>query len=128
MAMALDDPERLFLQRIADNVNRENRIAATRTAELVSMAKKEAARLARSFAGADPALRRAVLFGSVAHGRVSGQTFDIDLGIEGGDILRYIAIAEKSSFTVDVVDLQNVSEEFRRIVLSQAVTLYEARQ
>ncbi|MGA2975644.1 MAG: nucleotidyltransferase domain-containing protein [Spirochaetia bacterium] len=126
--MAMNDPERLFLQRIAENVNRENRVAAIRTAERVSEAKEEAARLARAFAGEDPALRRAVLFGSVARGRVSGPDFDIDLGIEGGDILRYIAVAEKSSFTVDVVDLQNVSEEFRRLVLSEAVTLYEARQ
>jgi predicted nucleotidyltransferase len=128
MPMAMNDPERHFLQRIADNVNRENRIAAIRTAERVSEAKEEAARLARSFAEEDPTLRRAVLFGSVAHGRVSGPNFDIDLGIEGGDIFRYIAIAEKSSFTVDVVDLQNVSGEFRRLILSEAVTLYEARQ
>jgi len=123
----MDDSERRFLERIAEKENRQNRVAALRTAERVAEAKAEAARLARSFAAEDPALRRAVLFGSVARGRVSGPGLDIDIAVEGGDILRYIAVAERSSFSVDVVDLQNVSEEFRRLVLSDGVTLYEAR-
>ena len=66
MPMAINDPERHFLQRIVENVNRENRVASIRTAEHISEAKEEDARLSRSFAGEDPTLRRAVLFGSVA--------------------------------------------------------------
>ena len=78
----------MAMNDIVENVNRENRVGAIRTAERVSEAKEEAARLACSFAMEDPTLRRAVLFCSVAHGRVSGPDFDIDLGIEGGDAKR----------------------------------------
>ena len=59
------DPE---LQKIVDAENKRNRAELERTERRLTEARKEASRLAREIGKADPAVRKVILFGSVATG------------------------------------------------------------
>jgi hypothetical protein len=45
---------------------------------------------------------------------------DIDLAVEGGDILKLISIAEASSFSVDLIDITDCDDEFARLLRESA--------
>ncbi|HUX12532.1 MAG TPA: nucleotidyltransferase domain-containing protein [Spirochaetia bacterium] len=90
----------------------------------VEKAWQEARELAQDFAR-DGMVRRVILFGSLAEDRVRSLSFDIDLAIEGGDLIHCILRAEKSSFKVDVVDLKTIPEAMREQIRRRGVVLYE---
>ena len=114
-----------FLDRIVQAERKRNAEARVRIAARLAHARSEALRLAQAFAEADPDVRRVLLFGSVAGGRVRTLDFDIDLAIEGGDVLQAWRIADESSYAVDVVDLDDVSPAFRAAVEKRGEVLYE---
>jgi hypothetical protein len=78
------------------------------------------------------AVRRAALFHARLQGLETvgalGSTFeegkpftehsDIDLAIEGGDLLEAVKIAYASPFKVDVIDITGCSDDFARMVRS----------
>lgn len=109
-------------------VEERARLAASRerTARRLEEARQEASRIASRLVEADSDVRRIVLFGSVASGRVSNEDFDIDLAVDGGNILTLIGVAEESDFSVDIVDLGNVSDSFREVVSKRGIVLYES--
>lgn len=90
-------------------------------------ARLEADRIAARLVAADADVRKIILFGSVATGSVRSEQFDIDLAIEGGNHLSLMRIAEESPFSVDLVDLEAVSERFRHAVEAKGIVLYDAR-
>lgn len=114
------------LRKIVDSERKRNRAGAARRRARLQAARREARRLARRFREEDPGLRRIILFGSVASGRVRSESFDIDLAVEAEEYLRLVAVAEKSSFSVDVVDLQSVSQGFRDRIEASGVLLHES--
>jgi predicted nucleotidyltransferase len=113
------------LERIVRAERRRNAEAEARIARRLAEARREAARIAAAMADTDPRVRRVVLFGSVASGKVRTETFDVDLAVEGGDILSLVQIAEQSDFPVDVVDLSTVSPRFRTVVEKRGTVIYE---
>jgi predicted nucleotidyltransferase len=115
------------IKKIIDAERERSRRGRARIEKRLSDARTEAGRLAHRLAEADPAVRRVFLFGSVASGRVRSERFDIDLAVEGGDHLQLLRRAEESPFSVDLVDLDDVSEGFRRMVEERGVCLYDAR-
>jgi len=89
-------------------------------------ARTEARRLAGLLSRSEE-IRRVILFGSAA---ASGKFFrpdsDIDLAIEGGDVLAARAMVENSSFNIDLVSLDSVHPAIRERILAEGETLYEA--
>lgn len=114
-----------FLDRIVQAERKRNAEIRARILTRLRHAREEARRLAHAIGESDPTIRRVVLFGSVATGRVRTLDFDIDLAIEGGDVLQAWRIADASSFAVDVVDLNDVSPGFRAVVEQRGEVLYE---
>ena len=107
----------------AEGIRELNRLEAERIGHRLEIAKAEALRLAEAIAAADPAVRRILLFGSVASGKPSGEGFDIDLAIDGGDLYAAMDIVEGSEFEIDLVDLSRLPASMRRIVEVRGQTL-----
>lgn len=98
----LGEADRIFLRGVAERTVWDN---ARERAEI-------GLRLATLLAGV-PELRRVLLFGSTATGRNYRGDSDIDLAIEGGDLLACMAAVERSTFAVDVVELERLPEGIR---------------
>ncbi|MFP4438423.1 MAG: DUF4365 domain-containing protein [Chloroflexaceae bacterium] len=69
------------------------------------------------------------LFGSLAWGSVFSPETDIDLAVSGLPAARYLDavgfVERESNFSVDLVDLNQVSEEFSRRIVTEGKLLYE---
>jgi hypothetical protein len=48
---------------------------------------------------------------------------DIDIAVEGGDILKLVPITEASSFSVDLLDISGADDEFARLVRAHGTLL-----
>ena len=72
----------------------------------------------------DSAVRSVTLFGSVAAGNPRAVTFDIDLALEGGDLYRAMEVAESSSRSVDIVDIQRLPDHVRARIQETGAVLY----
>ena len=116
------------LERIVQAERRRNAAAQARIEARVERAYAEAERVAAAIAEADPSVRRILLFGSLATGRVRNESFDIDLAVEGGNTIKHILIAEESDIAVDIVDLEHVSAAFRQLVEERGKVLYDVRE
>lgn len=102
---------------------REREAAQTRA----DKARHEAGRLVHSFLDIDPELRRLVLFGSLATGRITSSDFDIDLAVlcSPEKFFALVSTALDSEFEVDLVDLATVDARIRRSIDRDGVVLYE---
>ncbi|HTX73927.1 MAG TPA: nucleotidyltransferase domain-containing protein [Rectinemataceae bacterium] len=115
-----------FIQGMVDHARAENAREAAAAAHRLEEAKQEAALLAARLA-ALPGMRRVILFGSTARERGFRVDSDIDIAIEGRDLLAVMAVVETSAFHVDVVDLARANVHIRQRIESEGVILYEAR-
>jgi predicted nucleotidyltransferase len=73
--MSMDPIPHEEIKKIIDAERERSRRGRARIERRLSDARTEA----------DPAVRRVILFGSVATGRVRSERFDVDLAVEGGD-------------------------------------------
>jgi predicted nucleotidyltransferase len=106
---------------------RENRREQKQIERRVAAAQAEAQRLAgriRTEAGAE----RVLLFGSVAEDTVRRLDFDIDLAMAGGDWSRARAIADESSFPVDLVELRRLPGHVRARIADRGIELAGSEQ
>ena len=115
------------LARIAANLNRHNKLEDKRIKKKVREANDEVQRLVRRFREIDPDIDRIVLFGSLAEGTVYSLHFDIDLAVRSGRYLELVGCGLNSSFSVDVVDLDNLAEPIRAAVEKYGKVLYEKK-
>lgn len=76
----------------------------------------------------DPTIRKIVLFGSLASGRVRRIDFDIDLAVDGDRYLKIVDWSLRQAFPIDVVDLQGVDEGFAQEVAQNGRILYETKR
>jgi len=110
---------------MVERARRENAREVAAAAQRLVAARQEAARLAAELASLK-GLRRVLLFGSAARGRGFRTDSDIDIAIEGGDILAAEGIVESSTFHIDIVDLQSANEAMRERIQHEGVLLHEA--
>lgn len=102
---------------------------AEATAELVAIRERaasalaEARRIAERIRRSDTAVRRVVLFGSLAEGGPRRKDFDIDLAIDGGDVFRAMDAVEGSPFEVDIVCLDRLPAHVRDRIETRGVVL-----
>ena len=116
------------LARIAANLNRQNKLEDKRIKEKIREAKEEVNRLVNRFLEIDPAIEAIVLFGSLAEGNVFSLHFDIDIAVRSQEYLELVSCGLKSSFPVDVVDLDHISEPFKASIEKYGKILYEKKK
>lgn len=116
------------LARIAANINRKNKLEDKRIKEKIREAKAEVQRLVCQFREIDPAIETIVLFGSLAEGDVFSTHFDIDLAVRSEEYLKLVGCGLKSSFPVDVADLDHVAEPIRASIEKYGKILYEKKK
>jgi predicted nucleotidyltransferase len=98
-------------------INEENRKEDERTAARRKAAQVEARRIATEFHAQDATIRSIWCFGSTFDmSRPYRMDSDIDIAVEGGDILKLVSITEASSFSVDLIDISGADDEFARLV------------
>ena len=102
----LSEADRAFLREVEAETKARNAGAAARLA-------------------ADPSVHRILFFGSASTGRGFRFDSDIDLAVEGGDILAHRAVAEGSTFAVDVIDILALPEPMRELLEPEGELLYE---
>jgi predicted nucleotidyltransferase len=104
-------------RRINDENGKEDRLRAERRID----AQIEARRIAAEFRAHNESISRIWCFGSTFDvSRPYRMDSDIDLAVEGGDILKLISIAEASSFSVDLIDITDCDDEFARLLRESA--------
>ena len=116
------------LARIAANLNRLNKLEDKHIKDKIREAQQEVDRLVNRFLEIDPAIEKIVLFGSLAEGTVFSLHFDIDLAVCSQEYLKLIGCGLKSSFPVDVVDLDHVPEPYKASIEKYGKILYEKKK
>jgi predicted nucleotidyltransferase len=117
-----------FLSEISSSWRQRNLREQEETLARKRLARDEARRLARMFADEGRGLRRVYLFGSCLDKRRFTPSSDIDLAIEGGDLVACVRIASCSAFPVDVIDLADAREGVRARILAEGEVLYAKGQ
>lgn len=118
-------PEELsFLAEISAKVRESGKEYDRICEKRLESAKHEASRLAVAIAALD-GVCTVTHIGSSATGRNFRLDSDIDIAVSGGDILAAMAIADTSSFHVDVIDIDRVPAPLREAMLTEGVILYE---
>jgi len=112
------------IEAAARRMNAENRKEDERARLRRLEAREEAARLVYRLRARDPALRRVWGFGSVFdESRPFSMDSDIDLAIEGGDILKLVSETEGSCFKVDLIDITDSTDAFAALVREHGTLL-----
>ena len=107
-------------RRINNENREEDRLISARRAA----AQDEGRRLSAAMREKDGAIERVWGFGSTFEDfRPYRMDSDIDLAIEGGDVLSLISITEASSFKVDLIDLTGREDDFARLLRERGTTL-----
>jgi predicted nucleotidyltransferase len=107
-------------------IRRENKAEADLAAGLHAEAFEEAKRLGAEMGRADPRLKSVILFGSALPNRDFRSDSDIDLAIVGGDRVRLERIAAGSSFSVDILDLEDARAGIRKSIEEEGIVVYAA--
>jgi len=107
-------------------IKADNAREAAQICVRLESARAEARILAARIA-AHPSVVRVLFFGSAATGRRFRLDSDLDLAVEGGDILSHLALTEASEFSVDVVDIPALPDALRDGIESECEVLYEKR-
>lgn len=103
----------------APRLNAMNRKHAEEMAKRRDAARAEAKRIAVLFHERLPGLEAVWAFGSAfEESKPFTEVSDIDLAIEGGDLIEAVKIAFSSHFKVDVIDITGCSDYFARMVRS----------
>ena len=112
------------LHRYADRLAALNRGHDEAVRRRREKAREEAQRLAGQLYARLSGLRGVYGFGSVFEPhRPFGECSDIDLAIDGGELIDAVRICRHSSFRVDVVDISDQDDPFARGVRERAVRL-----
>ena len=109
---------------VARRFNEENRAEDAKAAARREAARVEARRLAAAMRAKDSGIRAIFGFGSTfEETRPYRMDSDIDLAIEGGDILRLLSVTEDSAFSVDLIDITGAEDEFAREIRARGMRL-----
>ena len=121
--MSIDAADSFDIDEAARIINKENARQEAFAAKQRKEAQKEGRRIAEAIKEADPEVREIWGFGSTfEEDRPYRLNSDIDLAVEGGDILKAWRIADKSGFKVDVVDI-SANDRFTREVKKNGIRL-----
>lgn len=126
----MTEAEKEQILHMAQAIERRNEVKraarAARVQERKHQAQEEIERLVTLFRETDPALRRVVLFGSLATGRVRSEDFDIDLAVNSDRYMDLLGHAMDSQFKVDLVDLTAPASYIHAAIEREGKELYRA--
>jgi predicted nucleotidyltransferase len=109
----MSDQARFDLDAAARRINAENRAENEKAALRRESAVVEGHRLAAALREKDRGIRAIWGFGSTFEAsRPYRMDSDIDLAIEGGDVIELLSITEDSDFDVDLVDISGMDDAF----------------
>ena len=112
------------IEAAARRITAANRKEDEMTAARRIAAQQEARRIAAALRAKDPEVRLIWGFGSAFEAyRPFRMDSDIDLAIEGGDILRLLSIAEDSTFKVDLIDISGCEDRFAQVIRERGTLL-----
>jgi predicted nucleotidyltransferase len=101
----------------APRLNAMNRSHREEMAKRRDAARAEADRIAALFHAELQGLETVWAFGSAyENSKPFTEHSDIDLAIEGGNIIEAVKIAHASPFKVDVIDITGCSDDFARMI------------
>lgn len=107
----------------AKNIQALNIEKQAKIDERLNKANEEAVFLAKKMMKNDSSIKAIYLFGSVATGIVNNLDFDIDLAMDGGDEYKAMDIAEISAFKIDIINLDLLSSDKKKLILAHAKRL-----
>ena len=113
------------LRRIVEETQRSNRAYEVHLEQLISRVRDEIPGIVDEIKRIDPQLSKIILFGSLATDSVRSEDFDIDLAVSSERIFKIAAWSEDRDLPLDVVDLDTLSPDFRRVVEEEGTVLYE---
>ncbi len=113
------------LRRIVEETQRSNRAYEVHLEQLISRVRDEIPGIVDEIKRIDPQLSKIILFGSLATDSVRSEDFDIDLAVSSERIFKIAAWSEDQDLPLDVVDLDTLSPDFRRVVEEEGTVLYE---
>ena len=109
----MSSPGRFDFDGSVQRINAQNRAEDARAAARRKLAIEDGRRLAAAFREMDGSIRAIWGFGSTFEAyRPYRMDSDIDLAVEGGNILKLYSIAEGSEFKVDLVDISDAVDGF----------------
>ena len=115
------------LSPYVETIRRRMKLEEAAKKKQIERAHLEVERLVSDFQELDPAIRKIVLFGSLASGNVRSRDFDIDIAVDCSPD-RYLHLVSRglnSPFRVDVVELASVADYIRDAIDKSGVVLYE---
>ena len=116
------------LERIAQAVRRRNRQAEQFLEQKKRRAHREVDRLVAEFLDIDPDLDKVLLFGSLARNQVRSEYFDIDLAVRSNRFLQLVACGLRSTFSVELVELDRVPAPMRTAIKRYGKIVYEKKK
>jgi predicted nucleotidyltransferase len=112
------------IEAAARRMNEENRKENARVVARRKAARAESRRLAAELRAKDSTIIRIWGFGSTFEdSRPFRMDSDIDIAIEGGDIIKLVLITESSVFKVDLIDIGDVEDGFAESVRQRGTVL-----
>lgn len=116
--------ENFDIKKAAENINRKNREIKESETKRKHEAQKEGKIIAQKLKAAMPEIKGIWGFGSsFENNRLYNLESDIDLAIEGGDILKAYLIAEESEFKVDIIAITNDDTQFSKLIKENGIRL-----
>jgi predicted nucleotidyltransferase len=115
------------LSRMAAYQERIQRQKADALAIRKTQALEEVHALVKKFLSLDPGITKIILFGSLARDDVSSLDSDIDLAVScsGEHFLMLGALAQDSTFKVDLVELSTAEKRIKDAIARDGMVLYE---
>lgn len=108
----------------ARRIKEENRVEDAKAAARRESAILEGKRIAAALRESDGSIRAIWGFGSTFESsRPYGLGSDIDIAIDGGDILRLLSLAQESTFKVDLVDITGQEDGFAQGIRERGTRL-----
>ncbi len=105
------------LDAVASRIHAANSAESLHIEQRRLQARSVAQELAARMRASDSGVRAVWGFGSTfEEGRPYRLDSDIDLAIEGGNIVSLMKIVETTTFAIDLVDISDCDDEFSRIV------------
>lgn len=109
-------------------IKNENMLEKEELKKLKKRAKETGLELAEKLAIVDPDIRRIWGFGSVFEkDRPFTLNSDIDLAIEGGNIVSLFGITENAPFPVDLIDITDQRDPFATLIRENGTVLFERK-
>jgi len=115
------------IRSIVQEIKSENDKERRRIDLRIKQAHNEVERLKKDFLKIDEKMGKMVLFGSLAESNIDSINFDIDIAVKSKKYYRLVGRALESQFKIDVIDLDTIHENIRKVINEHGKVIYEKK-